>query len=245
LRRDWVVARPIAHRGLHDVRAGVVENSFAAVRAAIAAGFAIECDVRASRDGEAFVFHDDDLQRLTGQPGRFGDLDAASARALRLADGSSVPTLADVLSETGDATPLIVEIKSAFDGDMRAADRAAQLAERFARVALKSFDPDVIAHLRMRGCGAPLGIVAQADYDEPEWSRLSPEHKSELASLAHWRRTRPDFLSWRVDDLPHAGPVLAREALDVPVMTWTVRTPGQWTRAGAWADQAIFEGAAR
>ena len=133
---DWVVARPIAHRGLHDVRAGVVENSFAAVRAAIAAGFAIACDVRVSRDGEAFVFHDDDLQRLTGQSGRFGDLDAASARALRLADGSSVPTLADVLSETGDATPLIVEIKSAFDGDMRAADRAAQLAEGFARVAL-------------------------------------------------------------------------------------------------------------
>lgn len=242
---DWVVARPIAHRGLHDRAAGVVENSLAAVRAAVAAGFAIECDVRASRDGEAFVFHDDDTQRLTGVAGCFSEMDAGAVGALRLGDGSPVPTLAAFLASVAGRVPVIVEIKSAFNGDMRAAERAVAVAAPFARVALKSFDPQVVAHLRAGGVALPLGIVAQAAYDEPEWEGLTADDKSLLASLAHWRRTQPDFLSWRVDDLPHAGPMLARAALGLPVMTWTVRTPAQWSTAKAWADQAIFEGAAR
>ena len=59
-RPDWLVARPIAHRGLHDRTAGLVENSLSAAEAAIAAGFAIECDVQDTADGDAVVFHDFD-----------------------------------------------------------------------------------------------------------------------------------------------------------------------------------------
>jgi len=57
MRRDlsWLVARPIAHRGLHDEARGVVENSLASARAAISKNYAIECDVQLSRDGEAVV----------------------------------------------------------------------------------------------------------------------------------------------------------------------------------------------
>ncbi len=58
---DWLTARPIAHRGLHDVSKGVIENSLGALRAALAKGYAVECDLRLSRDGKVFVFHDDDL----------------------------------------------------------------------------------------------------------------------------------------------------------------------------------------
>ena len=61
----WLTARPIAHRGLHDAAKGLAENSLGAAAAAIAGGFAIECDVQLSRDGEAMVFHDDNLRRLT------------------------------------------------------------------------------------------------------------------------------------------------------------------------------------
>ena len=61
----WLVARPIAHRGLHDAAKGIIENSLAAARAAIAGNYAIECDAQLSADGEAVVFHDDTLDRLT------------------------------------------------------------------------------------------------------------------------------------------------------------------------------------
>src|SRR4029079_14090478 len=62
---DWLIARPWAHRGLHDVQKGVIENTPSAFTAAIAAGYGIECDLQVSADGEAMVFHDAGLGRLT------------------------------------------------------------------------------------------------------------------------------------------------------------------------------------
>ena len=62
---DWLTARPVAHRGLHDLARGVVENMPAAALAAVAGNFAIECDIQLTADGEAMVHHDDALGRLT------------------------------------------------------------------------------------------------------------------------------------------------------------------------------------
>ena len=61
----WLTARPFAHRGLHDVAAGIVENTAGAFTAAIAGHYGIECDLQISADGEAMVHHDDALGRLT------------------------------------------------------------------------------------------------------------------------------------------------------------------------------------
>ena len=70
---DWLTARPIAHRGLHDAAHGLIENTAGAVRAAIAANYGIEVDVQISADGEAMVHHDDALGRLTeGRAGSTG-----------------------------------------------------------------------------------------------------------------------------------------------------------------------------
>jgi glycerophosphoryl diester phosphodiesterase len=68
-RLDWLTARPIAHRGLHDKQRGCEENSLAAFATAATQGFAIECDLQLSADGEAMVFHDETLDRLTDQTG--------------------------------------------------------------------------------------------------------------------------------------------------------------------------------
>src|SRR3954454_12348372 len=62
---DWLTARPVAHRGLHDRARGIVENMPAAASAAVAGNFAIECDIQLSADGEAMVHHDDALGRVT------------------------------------------------------------------------------------------------------------------------------------------------------------------------------------
>src|SRR5689334_24571614 len=62
---DWLTARPVAHRGLHDISRGIIENMPAAVAAAVAGNFAIECDIQLTADGEAMVHHDNALGRLT------------------------------------------------------------------------------------------------------------------------------------------------------------------------------------
>jgi len=65
----WLVERPIAHRGLHDMNRKVWENTLSAFRRAMEKNFAIECDVHLSADRVPVVIHDGELKRLTGTDG--------------------------------------------------------------------------------------------------------------------------------------------------------------------------------
>jgi len=239
---NWLTARPIAHRGWHGE--GRIENSLAAARAAIAAGFAIECDIQRSADGEAVVFHDDTLERLTSAPGRIADYSTTRLAALRLGGAADpIPTLTQLLKLIAGRVPLICEIKSSFDGDTRLAARAEEIAADYdGPLAFKSFDPEVVGFLRETGSARPLGLVAEASYDDPYFAALSSSQKRDCAAFLHVARTRPDFLSWRVDDLPHAAPSLFSALGGKPVLVWTVRTAAQWALAREFADQAVFEG---
>jgi glycerophosphoryl diester phosphodiesterase len=238
---DWLTARPIAHRGLHDLERP--ENSLSALRAALNGGYAVEADVRLSRDGAIFVFHDDDLARLTGAGGQFRQRDAADIKSLRLKGGEPIATLAEFLEEAGGAAPLILELKSDFDGDLSLARAIrAMLTDRSGKVALKSFDPALIAALRAEEAPWPLGIVAQADYEDEDFAHLTPQAKDGLARFVHARETRPDFLSWRCADLPNPVCELARACARMPVMSWTVRSAAQAIEVLRHADQIVFEG---
>jgi glycerophosphoryl diester phosphodiesterase len=246
---DWLVLRPIAHRGLHDADAGVIENSLGAARAAVAADYAIECDVQLSADGEAVVFHDDFLDRLTGAAGRVSDRTVRELAALKLqGSGEGVPRFSELLETVQGRVPLVVELKSRFDGDLALARRVSELLLGYrGPVAIESFDPDPIAFLRENraamGIGAvAVGLVAQASYAESEWPELSTSKRAELASWVHFPRSRPDFLSFNVDDLPHVAAVLWREGLKLPLTVWTVRGAEQAAAARKWADQIVFEG---
>ena len=248
VRPGWLTARPIAHRGFHRKAEGVIENTPTAARDAIARGYAIECDVQLTRDGEAVVFHDFTLDRLTSASGPVAARTAGELAAVAYRDtADAIVPLADFLALIAGRTPLVCEIKSAFDGDMRLTERTAQVVAAYdGPVALKSFDPDIIAHLRRNGprlglADRPLGIVAEAHYDHAEYASLSPERRRGMAGLLHWRDTEPDFLSYRVGDLPNAASFFPR-LLGAPVMTWTVRTPEQAETARRWADQMVFEG---
>ena len=242
--REWLIARPVAHRGLHDAAAGVIENTPSAFAAAVAANYAIECDIQLSADGEAMVFHDQTLERLTQGSGR---LDATSAAELKRvafrATADRMITLAELCELVADRAALLVEIKSRFDGDLRLVTRAAEvLAHYSGRVALMSFDPAPIAALRTRAPRLPRGIVAERRYTHPEWSPLPARTKRALAYFQHALQSRPQFIAYSVNDLPSTIPWLARNLLRLPLLTWTVRTDVDRGRAARYADQMIFEG---
>ncbi|MFI5011831.1 MAG: glycerophosphodiester phosphodiesterase family protein [Hyphomicrobiales bacterium] len=241
---QWLVARPIAHRGLHDKAGGVIENTASAARAAIAARFAIECDVQLSADGEAMVFHDFTLERLTQGEGR---VDAASAEALSAlpmrGTQDRIMTLGDWLSLVAGRVPVVIEIKSSFAGDMRLTRRTVEVVEGYGGpFALKSFDPRVVTVLRDIAPEMPRGIIAMNSYGYSDYLGLSALEKHALANLLHFPQTKPDFLSWWIGDLPTAAPFLCRTQLGLPLMSWTVRTEQERELAAAHADQMVFEG---
>jgi glycerophosphoryl diester phosphodiesterase len=247
----WLMANPVAHRGLHDAARGVIENTLDAAEAATARGLAIECDVQASADGEAMVFHDDTLDRLTHSSGALFEKTTREIQNARFKESAGrIPNFPELLHQVAGRTPVICEIKSAFDGDMRLAKRIAEIAFRYAGpLALKSFDPAIIAYFRGSasppgplGSPCPLGIVAEASYSGEYWRGLSADQKIEFQNFLHYSETRPDFLSYRVDDLPNAIPFLLRTLNATPIMAWTVRTRAQLRLARQWADQIVFEG---
>ncbi|HMO28250.1 glycerophosphodiester phosphodiesterase family protein [Enterovirga sp.] len=241
---SWLVARPIAHRGLHAPARGIYENTVAAAEAAISGGYAIECDVQLSGDGEAMVFHDDDLARLTEAAGPVWNRTSAALGALRVGGGeSTIPTLAAFLDRVGRRAAVVVEIKSRFDGDERLARRVVEVLEgRDQLVAAKSFDPKVVALLRRIAPRLRRGIVAQAAYPGEEWGAATEAEKKAMATFAHWPETRPDFISYRYADLPSQVVVMPRILSGIPVITWTIRSQVEADRASAFVDQIVFEG---
>lgn len=242
---DWLFARPIAHRGLHDIEAGVIENSRAAVEAAIAGGYGIEVDVQISADGVPVVFHDFHLDRLTAQTGRVQERAAADLLGIPLAGsaaGDCIWPLEELLALTAGRAPLVVEIKSDWTGDLDLADAAGRLLARYGNVAAKSFDPMVVARLRRIAPDLPRGLIGYG-YRDREAHALPVVRRKALRNLAFLPLTRPSFLSWGLDDLDNRAMRLARRTFALPLMTWTVRSPADQARAAlAGADQMVFEG---
>jgi len=139
--------------------------------------------------------------------------------------------------------PLVVEVKSHFDGDRKLVRRMSEvLASYSGPVAGMSFDPDQVQALREKMPAVPCGIIAQHNYDDDDWKKLTPEQRDSMLHLRHAFRTRPHFVAYRVDDLPAAAPWVARNIFGLPLLSWTVRTPEQRARAARCADQMIFEG---
>ena len=130
---DWLTARPVAHRGLHDVARGIIENMPAAAEAAAQANFAIECDIQLTADGEAMVHHDDALGRLTEVSGPLLGKTAAELKAVKFKNTDErMMTLSDLCALVAGRVPLVIEVKSHFDGDRKLVKRMAEvLADLF------------------------------------------------------------------------------------------------------------------
>lgn len=231
-RLDALVARPFAHRGLHG--GGKIENSRAAFEAAIARGHGIELDVQASADGEAFVFHDAGLERLTGSAGFIRDLGGEALSRIRLRDcEETLPSLAEILALIGGQVPLLIEVKSP---DRNVAQLCAAVAKALTSydgpVGVMSFNPEVSRWFAQTAPDTLRGLVVT------EQSEADPRGRAERR-LALWR-ARPHFLAYDIRDLPSPFAAAARTR-GLRLCTWTVRTAEEHARAAAHADQIIYE----
>jgi glycerophosphoryl diester phosphodiesterase len=240
---NWLVARPVAHRGLHDVSSGIIENTASAFTAAVAANYAIECDLQVSADGEAMVHHDDVLGRLTDGAGRLDAMTGAELQQVVFRNTADrMLTLGQLCDLVGGRVALVIELKSRFDGDRQLVARAAQLLSAYSGpVAVMSFDPAQIAALCAIAPALTRGLVAERTRRRESETFWAGAERA-FAYIPQVLRSRVQFLAYSVKDLPGAVPLVARNVLGLPLLTWTVRTEDDRQRAARWADQMIFEG---
>lgn len=234
----WIGAQDYAHRGLHGAGspAGLPENSLAAIDAAIERGLGIECDIQRSGDGQAMVFHDWELDRLTGESGPVAGRSAEQLGRIALTGGSgTIPTLRRVLTLVAGRVPLLIEIKSRRDVHIAALCLAVRrVLEGYAgRHAVMSFDPRVSHWYRRHSAHTVRGLIVSEADDAGLVGRLRRR-------LALWH-ARPDFLAYDVRDLPSRFAATQR-ARGLAIATWTVRNAELRERAARHADAAIAEG---
>jgi glycerophosphoryl diester phosphodiesterase len=190
------------------------------------------------------VHHDDALGRLTEGSGALLDLTAAQLREVTFKETAErMMSLGDLCALVGGRVPLIIEVKSHFDGDRKLVTRMAQVLATYGGPAAgMSFDPDQVMALQALMPQLPRGIVAQREYTAADWPEATPAERRGMLHLRHAFRTRPHFVSYRVDDLPAPAPWIARNIFSCALLTWTVRTPAQRERTARHADQMTFEG---
>lgn len=229
---DWLTARPIAHRGFHDLNKTRWENTLSAFSAAIDRNYAIECDVHLSSDGIPVVFHDHDLKRLAGIEGEVFEKTAAQMAGLRIGGTDDhAPTLEEMLDLVAGRVPLVIELKGT-EGkdDGLVAAVAALLRDYSGPAAIMTFDHWLIRQFGTHASGIPAGLTAHGN--KPE------ELEAHFAMLAH----PISFVSWGVHDLPSPFVAFVRDELSMPVITWTVRDEDARHATQTYADQMTFEG---
>lgn len=236
---------PLAHRALHGP-AGRPENSRAAICAAIKAGYGVEIDLQLSADGQAMVFHDYALDRLTGHWGAVRQKTAAELKEINLlGSDEGIPTLAEILNLVGGQAPLLIELKDqdgAMGPNVGPLEEAtvAQLNGYSGPVAVMSFNPHSVATLADLAPRIPRGLVTSA-FCGKRWPLLPAMVRDRLRDIPDADRVGTSFLSHDVDDLTRPR-VRELKNQGLPILCWTVRSAEQEREARQIADNITFEG---
>lgn len=236
---------PLTHRALHDVKRGRPENSRAGIKAAIDKGYGIEVDVQQSSDGQAMVFHDYDLKRLTHDSGPIRQRSAADlSRVVLRGSDDGIPTLPEVLELVAGRVPLLIEIKDQ-DGAMGA--NVGRLEQAVARdidrydgpLGVMSFNPHSVQQLAIHAPKVPRGIVT-CGYTDDGWPLLPKGTRQRLREISEYDTVGASFISHELQDLgaPRVADLKARGAA---ILTWTVKSPEQEIEARKVADNITFE----
>ena len=188
----WLKDTPIAHRGLHTTEAS--ENSLAAFEDAVQAGYALECDLRLTADGQIMVIHDDSLLRVCGQKGRVSKLTRAELAGYTLYGGESIPTLTELLELVDGRAPLLIEIKPAATSH-QVVDKMLPLLDAYpGEFAIQSFDPWVCRYTKSLRPDWQVGLLDVGLGVGPNGLRLAFDKL--LINICN-----PDFISYRYQAL--------------------------------------------
>lgn len=213
-----------AHRGLHDIKKGVPENSLHAFRLACEQGFGMELDVRLSRDGRLVVLHDDTLRRTCGIDGPVEDTDWATLKQLRL-EGTDepLPLLEDVFRLVAGRVPLLIEAKVFRGNHGRLCPALWQALQTYSGpYCIESFDPRALLWFRRH---APQAVRGQlVSYIRRDGTEIARFLDFGLRNLWVNVISRPDFVAYNYLHRRNLSFQLCRRLFRPPVFYWTIRS---------------------
>ncbi|RYE81618.1 MAG: glycerophosphodiester phosphodiesterase [Oxalobacteraceae bacterium] len=191
----WQFPLWLAHRGAGKL---APENTLAAFRRGAGFGFrAFECDVKLSRDGEAFLLHDDTLERTTSGAGSPADLDWAQLQRLDAGGWHSPPFTAEPLPRLEqiaafcltNGCALNIEIKPCPGAERLTGQVAAREAQRLwagaaVRPLLSSFKVEALEAAQAEAPALPRALLLDELW--AGWAEAA-EALDVVAVITNWR----------------------------------------------------------
>jgi len=231
-------SKKYAHRGLHD--ATRAENSLSAFRAAVDAGYGIELDVRLSKDGVLVVFHDDTLDRVTGEVGRVDSRTAAELRKINLSGtADTIPTFEEVLKVVDGRVPLLVELKEDA-GKYGVTEKTLEMLKEYkGEYIIESFNPLALGRVKKLAPNVMRGFLSQNFLSQKKYRSAT---YFLLQNLLLNVVCRPDFISYKHSDYKNASLRLVKALFKPATLAWTVRSKTEEDEAYLHGfDGVIFE----
>ncbi|MCH5161672.1 MAG: glycerophosphodiester phosphodiesterase [Clostridiales bacterium] len=232
---SWVLQKPIAHRGLHDLN--IPENSLPAFENAVNHGFAIELDIRLTGENDIVVFHDEKLSRMTKHDGYVSNITSSDLENIKLLKTEfGIPTLEQVLETVNGKVPLLIEIKKS-DNSLTLEEKLIDMLKTYnGEYAVEAFNPFSLQYFYKTAPNVMRGQLSSyfhhADID------ASHREKKRLKKLKYNDISHPDFIAYKITNLPNKYV----KNTGLPVVAWTIKSEIQAQKAATLCDNYIFEG---
>lgn len=228
-----------AHRGLHDNTSDAPENSLAAFRKAVEAGYGIELDIQVTRDKVPVVFHDFTLERICKKPGKVYDYTWQELKSFTLCGSMErIPKLKEVLEVVDGKVPLIVELKVERT-DISVCPAADALLQKYnGRYCMESFNPLVLLWYRRHRNDVVRGQLSDGFTRSGEFRGLLYVILQNL--LLNWM-TRPDFVAYNHKHENVPARRLCRRLYKNMAVAWTIKSQQELEQARDKFDIFIFD----
>lgn len=228
-----------AHRGLHDNQSQAPENSMAAFRRAVEAGYGIEMDIQLTKDKVPVVFHDFTLKRICGAEGKVSDYTYEELQQFRLCRSEErIPGFQDVLDMVGGRVPLIVEFKIE-----RLDVSLCPIADKLLRdykglYCMESFNPLGVWWYRRHHREVMRGQLADAFHREKEYRGIL---YFILENLLLNFITKPDFVAYNHRHASMVSRRICHGLYHNTAAAWTIKNEEELAEAKKHFDIYIFD----
>ncbi len=187
---NWISKTPIGHRGLHDQ--DHPENSLGAFEKAIEANYAIELDIRLTKDGKIIVFHDIDTERVVGQNVKIRETALEDLEKMSILKSKyTIPSLEKVLELVAGRVPLLIEIKNESSVGVLE-DELIRILDSYKGIfAIQSFNPLSLKHISTKRPDYQIGLLVGSF----KKSKISFLKKIVLKYMLLTPYLSPDFFS--------------------------------------------------
>lgn len=225
----------IAHRGYHNNKKGIPENSVLAFKKAIDNNYLIELDVRLTKDKKLVVFHDGNLKRVCGVNKRVKDLTYRELLKYNLFDTTlKVPLFSDVIKLVNGRVPILIETKYHNRYGVLEKILINELSNYKGLYAIQSFYPMSLLWLKRNTKDIPIGLLSSNFKND--LNRLkSIIGKTLILDLFF----KTDFISYDVKGLPNNYLSYKRDKKKIVI--WTIKNKKDYDLARQYTDSLICE----